>query len=122
MGKFSRDKGKRGERSTATELRKCFPELEESIRRGWQAREGDDEADVIGVPGYWFEVKTGKVIQVLKALEQASSASNNKRSTVPVAVLRPDRKTPFVALYWTDFLMIIRRIFDYEYGQTRKDR
>lgn len=121
MAKFSRDKGKRGERNTASELREYFPEIEGVIRRGWQAREGDDEADVIGLPGYWFEVKCGKSIQILKALEQAYEASAKDEHSMPVAVIRPDRKRPVAVLYWSDFLIIIRRIFDYEHGTTRKD-
>jgi hypothetical protein len=47
MGKFSRDKGKRGERATASELRDVFPDL--SIKRGLQSRDGGAEVpDVVG--------------------------------------------------------------------------
>lgn len=113
MGKFSKDKGKRGERSTATDLREMFPELADNIRRGWQVREGDDDPDVVGIPGYWFEVKCGKSVHMSNALEQAASAATGSNA-VPVAVIRVDRKKPIVVMYWSDFLTMIRRIYDYE--------
>lgn len=59
MGKAQREKGKRGERMLAEELRNTFPELAEQIRRGWQSRSGSDDPDVVGVPGVWFESKVG---------------------------------------------------------------
>jgi hypothetical protein len=106
MGKAQRDKGKRGERATAAELRKAFPEIAASIRRGWQTRQGDDDSDVI-FPGYWFEVKTGKQPNIRAALRQA--IDDSKGRGVPVAVIRDDRKEPMAALRWEDFLKLLEK-------------
>ena len=61
MGKFSRDKGKRGERKTANEIKESFPWLTD-VKRGLQSRGGGAEVpDVVGVPGLHIELNTGKL-------------------------------------------------------------
>ena len=39
-GRAARLKGKVGERQTADDIRKTFPEIAGDVRRGWQARDG----------------------------------------------------------------------------------
>lgn len=107
MGMMSRRKGKKGERATATEIRVALPHWAEQIRRGWQARLGSDAPDVI-VPGYWFEVKTGKKPNPRAALEQAITESRERG--VPIAVIRDDRKEPFAVLRWKDLLYLIAAV------------
>jgi hypothetical protein len=109
MGVMQRRKGKRGERATATEIREALPELAARVRRGWQARDGADAADVIapGLP-YWIEVKSGRKPNPRAALEQAREAVRKARSDdVPVAVIRDDRSTPFAVLPWDALLRLL---------------
>jgi uncharacterized protein (DUF58 family) len=109
MGKFSRDKGKRGERATAAEIRAVFPDLD--IKRGWQTRSGRDDADVVGlaVAGrrIWIEVKSGRQPNPRAALTQAVAAAPPE--ALPIAVIRDDRKSPFAALRWSDLLALLVR-------------
>ncbi len=77
MGKAQRDKGKRGERAAANLLRRTFPHLADSIRRGWQSRfGGKDEPDIMGLPWH-VEVKVGKSPNIPAAVKQALRDSKN---------------------------------------------
>lgn len=116
MGRFGRQKGKRGERATATDLRLMFPELAHAIRRGWQAREGDDDPDVMGVPGWWIENKTLAKFNT-SPLDQAKRDSKGRG--VPIAVIRANHKTPVVMVDWEVFLTLMRMKFDQK-KQTKK--
>lgn len=107
-GGFSRRKGKRGERLTATDLREAFLSLAEEIRRGWQTRAGQDDPD-IKFPGVWIENKYGAKPNVRAALAQAVRDSNGGEKGVPIAVIRDNRGEPFVVLRWSDFLHFLRK-------------
>lgn len=107
MGRAQRQKGKRGERATAAELRAALPYLADKIRRGWQAREGDDDPDVI-LPGFWVENKSGKQPNVRAALKQA--VEDSKGRGVPLAVIRDDRKEPFCLMRWSDMLELLKKV------------
>ena len=105
MGKFSRDKGKRGERATANEIKAAFPWLTD-VKRGLQSRGGGSEVpDVVGVPGLHIEVKAGKLPNPRAALKQAKEDCDPV--TYPVAVIRDNRCQPFVCMDWEDFLAVI---------------
>lgn len=101
---MSRRKGKVGERMLAADLREAFPELAEQIRRGWQAREGDDDPDVLGVPGFWFESKFIARYNT-SALDQAREAAKGRGT--PIAVIRANRKQPVAMLDWADLLRLL---------------
>lgn len=103
MGKAQRDKGKRGERATAKEIAETFGV---DAHRGWQARDGADAPDVVGLPGWWIEVKTGKNLSPKAALVQADDA--RKPDDVPVAVLRYDRERPMAIMYWEDLRFLMK--------------
>lgn len=103
MGKAQRDKGKRGERATAKEIAETF---NVDAHRGWQARDGADAPDVVGLPGWWIEVKTGKNLSPKAALVQADEA--RKPDDVPVAVLRYDRERPMAIMYWEDLRFLMK--------------
>lgn len=112
MGRAQRAKGCRGERATAQDIRETFPEIAETVRRGWQTRLGGDAPDVI-VPdelGLWIENKCGKQPNIRQALVQAVTESKGRG--IPIAVVRDDRKDPTVTLLWSDFLRILRERFD----------
>jgi hypothetical protein len=107
MGKASRDKGKRWERAVAKDLREIYGQR---IRRGWQAREGDDEADIHGTPWFWYECKHHKLVNYRAALRQATAAA--PEGLRPVVVAKDDRLDPVVVLYWRDWLWLLRLLFD----------
>lgn len=107
MGKAQREKGKRGERATVNEVKDAFPWLGEAIKRGWQARAGDDAPDVDGVPGIWIECKAGAKPNPRAALQQAIAACKTR---VPVVVIRDDRKEPFAVMRWPDLLRLLASV------------
>ena len=85
MPKMSRDKGKRGERKLAKELRGFnFP-----ARRGQQFCGGGDSPDVVGIPGVHIECKVGERPNPYAALLQAEMDCPD--GSVPVAMLCRDR-------------------------------
>lgn len=107
MGKAQREKGKRGERQTAREIADVFGV---DAHRGQQSRDGADAPDVVGLPGWWIEVKTGQRINAFAALEQADDARG--KFEVPIAVLRRDRKRPVVVMFWEDWMHLAREARD----------
>lgn len=93
LGKRSRRKGKTWERKIARDLKDIFGG---DVRRGWQSRQGDDEADVEQVPLFWIEAKHGKGASgIRKALAQATDATTRDRW--PVAICKDERVT-----HWAD--------------------
>lgn len=112
-GRGRRNKGKRGERKVVNEIKKVFPEFADDLRRGWQSRQGDDDPDVVGLPGAWVEVKFGKLPNPRAALAQAIRDSAGKKVT-PVAVIIDNRKPPFVVLTLADFLPMYRKVLGLE--------
>ena len=105
-GKFARDKGKRGERQTAEDLRIAFPMYAEEVKRGWQSREGDDDPDVCGIPGLWCECKSTERAQPRAALEQAEEDSKGRG--MPLAVIRQNHKKPYAVVYWSDMIKMLQ--------------
>ena len=103
MGRSEREKGKRGERTTAKVIAERF---NVDAHRGWQARDGADAPDVVGLSGWWIEVKSGKRLSPKAALEQADEA--RKPDDVPVAVLRSDRERPMAIMFWEDLLHLMQ--------------
>ena len=68
MGKFSRDKGKRGELELASSLRDLgFP----GAHRSQQFCGSSSSADLLGVPGVHIEVKRCERLSIYAAYEQA---------------------------------------------------
>lgn len=103
-GLRSRRKGASGERRTANELDERCPD-DMKVQRGiGQARSGDEVSDVDGAACLWIEVKTSKRGNPRAALKQAEEASAGHPGKIPIALIRDDRKPPFVAMRWDDFL------------------
>jgi len=101
VGKFSKAKGSRFERSIVAAFRVAFPEA----RRGLgQARGGGGAADVVGIPGYWVECKVGARPNVLAALRQAEG---NAGGEVPVAVVKVDREGTTATLPLAAFITLL---------------
>jgi hypothetical protein len=109
-GKRSRSKGKRGEQQAAAGLREIYGP---QVRRGWQAREGDDAADVEGVPGWFVEVKRHRRVNVRAAFEQATEARDGAlKKGHPggrvVVAAQDDRKEMLAVVSWEVFLELLR--------------
>lgn len=107
MSKMQRDKGKRWEREVAALMRQAMPGCE-TIKRGYQSRGAKaDKAPDVDCPIYWIECKHGIKPNPRAALAQATSDSEGT-GKVPVAVIKDNRRTPFVVLGLTDFLELVR--------------
>ena len=98
MGRKSRDKGQRGEREAASELRRLFGT---DARRGRQYQGSDDAPDVIsGIHGVHVEVKRVEQLRLYAAIEQAA---NDAGENIPVVLHKQNRK-PWVAIVRLDDL------------------
>jgi len=98
MGRFSRDKGKVGERELAHELTRV---LGVAARRGVQFQGGPDSPDVIAdIPDVHIECKRTERFRLYEALEQAVADAGNN---IPLVLHRQNRK-PWVAIIRLDDL------------------
>ena len=98
MGRFSRNKGKVGERELAHELTRV---LGVSARRGVQFRGGSGSPDVIAdIPDVHIECKRTERFRLYEALDQAVADAG---ANVPVVLHRQSRK-PWVAFIRLDDL------------------
>lgn len=83
MGKFSRDKGKRGEREIASLLRSYGYD---NCHRGQQFNGSDGSADVVGLPGLHLEIKRVEKLNLYDAMSQskndAAAAGQNEKPVV----------------------------------------
>jgi Holliday junction resolvase len=100
MGRFSRNKGKVGERELASELTRV---LGVSARRGVQFQGGSDSPDVIAdIPDLHIECKRTERFRLYEALDQAVNDAGNK---TPIVIHRQNRQ-PWVAIIRLDDLPI----------------
>jgi len=101
MSRKERDKGARWERQLANDLHATWNDARRGIG---QARSGGDVPDVDGTP-FWIEAKHRKRQPALAALQQATDATDGRP---PVAIIKIDREQPFVAMWLSDWLEIVR--------------
>lgn len=95
-------KGKRGERELAAELRATGIEA----RRGQQFSGSNGDADVVSaLPGVHWEVKRVERLNVLKAWKQAK---RDCATATPVVAHRCNRSPWLVTLSLDDFLWLMR--------------
>ena len=98
MGLKSRNKGKRGEREAAAEVRRLF---RTDARRGRQYSGSDESPDIIAeIEDVHFEVKRAETLRLYDALDQAATDAGKK---IPVVLHRQNRK-PWVAVVRLDDL------------------
>jgi len=102
-GRASRDKGARAEREI---VHLIHDELGVECRRGMQSRSGDDEADVIGLPGWHFEVKRCEQLAINKWLAQAESDAHDDE--VPVVLFRRSNQPWRAIVPFTIFLSLLK--------------
>jgi hypothetical protein len=92
MGLMSRNKGKRGEREAAAEIRRLF---RTDANRGCQFAGGEDSPDIrTSIVGVHFEVKRAESLRLYEALEQAGTDAGDQ---IPV-VLHKQNRRPWVAI------------------------
>lgn len=101
MGLRSRNKGKRGEREAAAEIRRLF---HTEARRGRQFCGSDDSPDVVtDILGVHFEVKRRETLRLYDALAQTAQDAGEK---IPVVLYRQNRK-PWLAIVRLDDLPLL---------------
>ena len=105
MGRFAKQKGKRGEQEIATSIRIAFPKYAADIRRGDQGSGGRHVADINGLPGWHVEVKNTAKPNCLAALRQA--IGDAKPGNTPIAVLKQNRSYTVCVMRWDDFLALL---------------
>ncbi len=105
MSKMQRAKGASWEREVARLFREAMPEAD--IRRNLQSQGGRATGNDLVVPGFAVECKVGKMPNPRAALAQAESDS---KGGVPVAIIKDDRKNPFVVLRLSAFLEMVRKL------------
>lgn len=99
MGRFSREKGKRGEREARDKLLELF---DCEAHRGRQFQGSPDSPDVVSsLPGVHFEVKRTEKLSVYAAVQQAVVDSGI--DDVPV-VLHKSNGNPWLAIIPLDLL------------------
>lgn len=101
IGKRSREKGKRGERMLAKELRKCGYDS----RRGVQYNGSDGSADVTGLPGIHIECKFVENLNIKDAMRQ--SIDNAKEGEMPVVIHKKSRHPWEVTIRLSDMAKMI---------------
>jgi Holliday junction resolvase len=98
MGLRSRNKGKRGEREAAAEIRRLF---RTDARRGRQFSGSDESPDIVtNIEGVHFEVKRRETLRLYDALAQSIEDAGDK---LPV-VLHKQNRQPWVAIVRLDDL------------------
>ena len=106
MGKLSRDKGKRIELEIVSQLKEAFP----LAARNWSEQmERSSGKDIIGTPGFIFQVKGGKKPNWKTALSAAfQEAFSGGLEEIPVGITREDRQPPIVHMYLVDLIDILK--------------
>ena len=108
-GKTSREKGKRGERELAKELRAYGYDC----KRGQQYCGAAGDADVIGLPGLHIECKRVERLNLYDAMAQAKHDCN--AGLKPVVMHRKNCCSWLVTMELMDFMPIYR---EWEAGQS----
>lgn len=108
MGASQRRKGATWERDLATRWRTRFGF---ATKRGiGQMRDAAEVSDVDGLPGFWVEAKCGAMPNPRAALAQALAACGD-RPLWCVAVVKDDRREPFVTMTLDDFEDVLGELY-----------
>ena len=105
MSKFSRDKGKRGEREVALILREHGFEA----IRCQQYCGANGDADVVGIPGLHIEVKRTEKFRMYEALDQARNDA--REDELPVVFTRKNNCDWVACLRLDDFMELFKETF-----------
>lgn len=106
MGKFSREKGKRGERELAEEFSKT---LGVKARRGMQFQGSPDSPDVVAdIPDIHIECKRTERFRLYEALKQAVDDAGTEK--IPVVMHRQNNQPWVVVLQLDDLPTFAKNI------------
>jgi len=106
MGSMSKNKGKRGERELAGELRRLFGV---DARRGQQFHGGSDSPDVVAdIPGIHIEVKRTERLSLYPAMRQAIADAGAGK--VPVVFHRQNHEDWLAIVRLNDLPELIDRL------------
>lgn len=115
MGASQRRKGHNWEREVARRFREALGFDAKEVKRGLSQPRGGtgEEPDVIlpcSLP-WWVECKVGARVNPVAALAQARAGIAAAESVkLPLAVCKPDRQPPLVALELDDFLRLVQLV------------
>ena len=108
MGRFSKSKGKRGERELANELCRV---LGVTARRGVQFQGSPESPDVVtSIPNVHIECKRSERFRLYEALEQAIDDAGNEK--VPVVCHRQNNKPWVVVIRLDDLPKLVDILHD----------
>ena len=111
MLRKQREKGARWERAVRDLFREIMPQRAADITRCFQYR-GDGDPDV-RTPWFHVECKSGKQAKIRSALNQAISDAEVADELMPIVVGKIDRTEPFVMLRLSDFLHLVKVLWDH---------
>ena len=107
MGKMSREKGARFERTLANILKERGYDAQRSAQHCGNT---GDAPDVRGLPGLWLEAKAQERIQIRPWYEQAKrDAEAAKKGEIPVVIHKINRGEILATLSFEDFLTLYER-------------
>ncbi len=117
MGRFSRSKGKRGERELAAELTRV---LGITARRGQQFQGSPDSPDVVtDIQNVHFECKRTERFRLYESLEQAQNDAGPEK--LPVVCHRQNGKPWVIVLKLDDLPAIITTLHRHLRPRTESD-
>lgn len=104
-GRKSRSKGIRVELEVVNLMKETFP----GAARNWaEQMEKHSTRDILGTPGFFFQVKGGQRPNWGAALCEAQMGVVEERADeIAVGITRADRKEPVVHLILEDFLLLV---------------
>lgn len=99
----SRQKGKRGELEVAHILQEAgFKDA----RRGQQFSGANGDADVVGLPGVWLEIKRNERLNIYEAMEQARRDARGME--IPWVVHRKNNKPWLCTMTFEEAILLYR--------------
>lgn len=111
MGKMSREKGKRGERSVASLFREHGYEAHRTAQ--YRGNTGD-AGDVEGIPYLHLEVKFQERMRLYDWMEQSvHDAKEEGKGNIPIVVHKQNHKEVLVTMRFEDFMKMYK---EYEYA------
>lgn len=111
MGRFSTEKGRRGERILAKELRNHgFEGAHRGAQHAGKAKGGDDAPDVLGLPGIHIECKFVEKLNVRAAMDQ-SIADAEGTGNLPTVMHKTARAPWLVTMTLDDWIKLYKGRF-----------
>lgn len=111
MGKFSKEKGKRGERMLAAALRTYgYENAHRGAQNAGKAKGGDDAPDVLGLPGIHIECKFVEKLNIRASMDQ-SIADAEGTGDLPVVMHKTSRAPWLVTMTLEDWIKLYKGLF-----------